>query len=441
MDPPNRILLRSSETENTGPDMGIILGRALAMDCRKVVIATDLAKSSAMMKEALVAGLLSAGVDVIDIGAASGPAVGMAASKGDCAVYVTECQRPGSVSGYLLMNSDGSLFRKDQIRHLDKIFIEPMRMPGNDGLGRVYTYDNAVREYNARLQGLIDRCPGCSVVLDCKCGPVSESAPVIVGAVGADVMTLNAQIGRGCASQDPGEEGTDESDAKEIVMSNPGCIGIAMNRIGTVATVVDEKGETLSHDQTFAIIVAKVRPASIAVPINTSLVILDAFRDLPEGPERRAIFTDNEVGAVCSAVAEGAEMGYCEGGAIYGGTSLMPDGIRTAAIMAAIAGNDSLNRLAEGLTECYRSSKTIDCECTADAFARAMDAGVREAAGEVHTADCAWRVDMEDGWFLISLRKGEPLTVGIDAESRDRAYILGLMEIAERLAESCARGS
>ncbi len=441
MDPPNRILLRSSETENTGPDMGIILGRALAMDCRKVVIAADLMKSSAMMKEALVAGLVSAGVDVVDIGTASGPVVGMAASKGDCAVYVTEYRRSGSVSGYLLINSDGSLFKKDQIRHLDKIFIEPMRMPGHDGLGRIYRCDTAVREYNSRLEGLLDKCPGCSVVLDCKCGPVSDSAPAIVAAVGADVMTLNAQSGRDCASQDLGGEGADSSDVKEIVKSNPGCIGITMNRIGTIATVVDEKGETLSRDQAFAIIVAKTRPESIAVPIDTSLVILDAFGKLPDSSERKVVFTDIGVGAVCGAVAEGAAMGYYEGGAIYGGTSMMPDGIRTAAIMAAIAGNDSLNRLAEGLTECYRSSKTIGCECPADAFSRAMDAGIREVTGELHTADRAWRMDMEDGWFLISLRKGEALAVRIDAESRDRAYILGLMEIAERLAESCARGS
>ena len=36
----DRILLRSSPAENTSPEMGILLGHALAMDNRKVVAGT-----------------------------------------------------------------------------------------------------------------------------------------------------------------------------------------------------------------------------------------------------------------------------------------------------------------------------------------------------------------------------------------------------------------
>ncbi len=441
MDPPNRILLRSSETENTGPEMGLLLGRALAMDCRKVVIATDLMKSSTMMKEALVAGLLSAGVDVLDIGVASGPVVGMAASKGDCAVYVTEYRRPGTISGYLLINSDGSLFRKDQLRHLDRALAEPPKMPGHDGLGRVLRCTTAVQEYNSRLESLIARSPGCSVVLDCKCGPVSGSAPMILSALGADVMTLNAQSGRGCSAWDLGEDGTDDTDVREIVGSNPGCIGITMNGIGTIATVVDEKGISLTHEQVFAIIIGRTEPMSIAVPVDTSMVVLDAFRKLPADPDRRIVFTDIGVGAVCGAVAEGAEIGYYEGGEIYGGISLMPDGIRTAAILTAMAGENSLNGLAEELTVCYCDSKEIVCECPVDSFVRTMESEVKDVSGELHSTEGAWRIDMEGGWFLVSVEKGEEPVIRIDAESRDRVYLLGLMEIADELVARCMKGA
>lgn len=441
MDPPNRILLRSSETENTGPEMGLLLGRALAMDHHKVVIATDLMKSSTMMKEALVAGLLSAGVDVLDIGVASGPVVGMAASKGDCAVYVTEYRRSGTISGYILINSDGSLFRKDQIRHLDRILVDPPKLPGHDGLGRVLRCVTAVQEYNSRLESLIERNPGCSVVLDCGCGPVSGSAPMILRALGADVMTLNAQSGMGCSAWDLREEEADDTSVKEIVGSNPGCIGITMNKIGTVATVVDEKGVSLTQEQVFAIIIGKMEPMSIAVPVDTSLVVLDAFRKLPADPDRKVVFTDIGVGAVCSAVAEGAEIGYYEGGEIYSGISLMPDGIRTAAVLAAMAGEDSLNRLADELTACYRDSKEIECGCPVDSFIRKMESEIEDVPGELHSAGGAWRIDMEGGWFLVSVEKSEEPMIRIDAESRDRVYLLGLMEIADNLVAGCMKGA
>ena len=440
MSPADRILLRSSTTENTGPDMGILLGRALAMDYHKVVVATDLMKSSTMMKEALVAGLLSAGVDVIDIGVASGPVIGMAASKGDCAVLVTEYRRSNMISGYLLINSDGSLFRKEQIRHLNRIFIEPLTLPGADKLGHVTRYTTATEEYNSRVKKMIVHSPGCSVILNCDCGPTSESAPMLLNMVGADIMTLNAQRDRDYSTDDSGDELTDNTDVKEIVKSNAGCIGITMNRIGTMISVVDEKGEVLTDDQIFAIIIMKANPSSIAVPIDTSLVILDAFNGLPKDQERKIVTTDMSAGDVCSAVSEGASIGYYEGGIIFGGTSMMPDGIRSATAIATIAGNESLNTLAGNLTVCYNDTKEIDCDCSPDSFIRAMDSSVEDISGTLSSVDCSWRIDMESGWFLISLIKGESPTVVIRAESRDRVYLLGLMEIASDLVDDCIRG-
>lgn len=180
---------------------------------------------------------------------------------------------------------------------------------------------------------------------------------------------------------------------------------------------------------------------SIAVPVDTSLVVLDAFRKLPADPDRKVVFTDIGVGAVCSAVAEGAEIGYYEGGEIYSGISLMPDGIRTAAVLAAMAGDDSLNRLADELTACYRDSKEIECSCPVDSFIRKIESEIEDVSGELHSAGGAWRIDMEGGWFLVSVEKSEEPMIRIDAESRDRVYLLGLMEIADNLVAGCMKGA
>ena len=57
----DRILLRSSPSIDTSPEMGLLLGHALAMDHSRVVVGRDLMRSSSMMKEALVSGLMSSG--------------------------------------------------------------------------------------------------------------------------------------------------------------------------------------------------------------------------------------------------------------------------------------------------------------------------------------------------------------------------------------------
>ena len=440
MDPVDRILLRSSPIENIGPEMGMMVGRALAMDFKRIVVAKDLMKSSSMMKEALMSGILSAGSDVIDIGVTTAPATAMAASLGDCAVYVTEYLGYGMTSGYILINQDGSQFRIDQLRRLDRVFLDPPALPGAGELGRVRRHDLITEEYNSKLKNVVPKNPGCSVILDCGCGPVADSAPQILNAVGAEVLTLNAQNDREYRADEPDEDGLNTTDVKNLVHSNPGCIGIAMNRIGTMMTVIDEKGMEVTPQETFAIIVQKLKPESIAVPINTTLTITDSFKDLWDDAESRIVLTDIDAGSVCNAVASGADMGFFEGGIIFGDVSMMPDGIHAAAIISEIAGNESINTLTKNLTSCYSDSSSRTCQCTADSFIRVLETCLKNVDGTLHTATDTWRVDMDDGWFLIAIDRGEELSIDISAESRDRAYLIGLMEIAEDLVEECTRG-
>ena len=197
----DRIVLRSSPTEDTTPDMGMLLGHALAMDYKRIVVARDQMRSSSMMKEALVAGILSSGADVLDIGVASGPAAALAATKGDCAVYVTEYRGYGMISGYILLNRDGSLFRKEQIRHLEKIFVDPPELPPSGKLGHVIDLLGAVDEYNARLTSAVSGKSECAIILDCGCGPVSASAPVILnGDLETSMHWLTSRVDAGVST-------------------------------------------------------------------------------------------------------------------------------------------------------------------------------------------------------------------------------------------------
>lgn len=443
----DRILLRSSPTEDTGPEMGIVLGRALAMDCRRVVMARDLMRSSSMMKEALVSGLLSAGVDVVDLGVTSGPALAMAALMGDCAVYVTEYRGYGMMSGYLLMNPDGSLFRKEQIRHLERVFVDPPELPESGSLGHVTFYGDAEEAYYMRLRRMVPDGCECTVILDCGCGPVSSSAPRLLNSMGASVMAINAQTDLDYKSDGMNDVGLDTDGVRNLVESNPGSIGISLNKIGTMMALLDERGEELSPEEVMSIVVMHLRPSSIAVPIDTSSLVLDAFHGRfregdaePEDRELEVVMTERSAGAVCSAVAAGTEIGFYDGGIIFGRTSMMPDGIQAAAVVSAMAGNMSLSRLADGFPRYHRDSAERECTCSPEAFVRSIGECLPDVNGTVTCRGDSWRVDMEEGWFLVNLVRGASPAVGIVAESEDRAYLVGLMEIADNLVSDCMKG-
>lgn len=440
----DRILLRSSPSENTSPEMGILLGHALAMDNRKVVVGRDLMRSSSMMKEALVAGLTSSGANVLDVGVVSCPALALAASKGDCAVYVTEYRGYGMTSGYLLVNPNGSLFRKEQLRHLEMYLVDPPKLPESGGLGHVYEVYGAVDEYNARLRSLPPEKAECSVVMDCNCGPVSDSAPQILNSMGVDVLTLNAQRDLDYVSGEMDSHGIRSDNVQRQVQSESGYIGCAMNKAGTMTSVLDENGRELKPDEVFALTVMFLRPKSIAVPIDTSTLIEDAFygrlsEDQPQVDSDGYVMTSKNAAAVCEAVASGAELGFYDGGIIYRDISMMPDGIRTAAVMAGIAGDKSINKMVGTFPEYLRSRSVRDFSAAPEAFKREMDERLPGMEGRTLVRDYAWRVDLEGGWFLVRLIKTPGPAIEIVAESKDRAYVIGLVEIAGDLVDECLK--
>ena len=445
----NGMILMSSPSENITPEMGMVIGHALAMDYRRIVVAMDLMKSSCMMKEALIAGIMSSGADVIDIGVASGPVAAMAASKGDCAVYVTEYRSDEMTSGYVLINPDGSLFRKEQIRHLEKYTEYPPELPESGNLGHVFKYYNAVAEYNSKLMSLLTPGANCSIILDCECGPVAHSAPQVLTHMGADVLTINAQWDPMRKFDEVMDLGQSPGDVMRLVGSNPGSIGIALNRIGTMMAVVDEKGRMIDYYKVIALIVMYLKPSKIAVPLHVPSVIMDAFNgeldglmeDAPHQAERKleTVMTAMNIGSVCEAVSEGAEVGVYETGMIFGNISTMPDGIQAAAIISSIARSNSLNKIVDAFPDYHRQTKRLECGCDPEVFAHAVPEKIEDLDGTWMSRGESWRVDMKEGWFLVELKRSQPPMLEVVAESKDRAYLIGLMEIAEDLIDSCCR--
>ena len=449
---PDRILLRSSPSEDTSPEMGLLLGHALAMDYKRVVIARDLMKSSTMMKEALVAGLTSSGADVIDLGCTSAPVTAMMAKHGDCAVYITEYREYGLISGYLLMNSNGSLFRKDQIRHLDKIFTEKQELPDYRHLGNVRTYNFATEEYNRRLLSILRAPAGCSLVLDCNCGVSADSAPQVLNGMGADVIAVNAQKDRNFISRPISMTEAEHREIRQFVESDPGTIGVILNRIGTLATILDEKGSVMDSEKVLALIVMFLKPKCIVVPANMTSLVEDAFwgridvgmitpfEDAP-AEERRFIRAPMDAGSICEAVANnGADIGFYEDGIIFGDISMMSDGIYASAVVAQMSAENSLYRMCEDLPEYYSDSKQFRFECTRDEFSRMFGERLSTMKFEDIQHIDGWRVQMDDGWFMVRFDDDNEQNLVVTAESTDRAYLIGLMEIAGDMVEECSKG-
>ncbi|MDO5852509.1 MAG: hypothetical protein Q4Q62_00265 [Thermoplasmata archaeon] len=445
-----RILLRSSQTEDTSPDDGILVGRALAMDHGKVIVARDTARGSRMMSEAVISGLLFQGADVIDAGVLSAPALGMCASRADCAVYVAG--RIGRMSGYYLINPDGGLFRDEQVRHLDLVFQNPPKPPAHDRMGTLSYRDGITEEYDSRVASEFPGGVKCSVVVDCMCGAASDSLPGILNGMGADVMAINAQKDPDFRP-DTGADGEDGlGSLEDIVEANPGSIGIRVNGIGTALRVVDEIGLPIPPERVFALLVMYLKPKSIAITADSPSIIEEVFRgraaaevitphEDPPSDSGELILTRDSPSAVCDAVAEGAELGYFRGSILFGGNAAIGDGIRAAAAIVQMAGDNSLHTICEGLPAFMRERREYGCPLKADAFRRAVEESLGPLADRCTQYGDEFRIVMDEGWFLLrrkTVRDGD--VIEAIAESGDRAYLVGLMEVVGELVDTILRG-
>lgn len=439
-----KMILESSSAENVTPEDGLILGKALAMDYRRVIVARDLSRSGPMMTDAVVSGLLFQGADVIDAGVLSAPAAAMYASEGDCTVYVSGGW--GLAEGYHLLNPDGSMFRDEQIRHLDRVFRSPPAPPAHDKLGTYSVRNGIVEEYNRRIAEKMGDELECSVVLDCGCGTSSDSLPQILNGSGAEVLALNAQKDPDHVCQQIASEGHGPGRLESIVTESTGSIGIRVDGTGSSVTVIDESGRTLPQDRLFALLVLYLRPASVAVPLSAASLITDAFKgavdadvdspyELP--PEDRSpTFTEDGLSAVCQAVRDGAAMGYCDGTIVFGDGPAVGDGIRTAAAVTRMAGSNSLRKLADSFPTYLREEKEILCDLKPEEFRRSFDELIGGLADRCSRYGDGYRISMDDGWFVIRHAvHDDGASLEIVAESKDRAYLAGLMEMAENLAD------
>lgn len=439
-----KMILESSSAENVTPEDGLILGKALAMDHRKVIVARDLSRNSPMMADALISGLLFQGADVIDAGVLSAPTAAMYSPNGDCAVYVSGGW--GLAEGYHLMNPDGSMFRDEQIRRLDRVLRAPPAPPSHEGLGTYTTRDGIVEEYNRRIAENLGDGLECSIVLDCGCGTSSDSLPLILNGSGAEVLTLNAQRDPDHVCQQDASDVEWSRRLEKIVADSTGSIGIRVDGTGTSIAVIDENGRTLPPERLFAMLVLYLRPASMAVPLSVTSLITDAFRgdvdadvdspyELP--PEDRSpTFTEESLAAVCQAVGDGAALGYWDGTIVFGGGPAVGDGIKAAAAISRMAGTNSLRGLADSFPAYLREEKDIPCELKADEFRRSFEELVGGLADRCSRYGDGYRISLDDGWFVVRHAvRDDGTRLEIIAESRDRAYLAGLMEIAEDLAD------
>src|SRR4051794_18603601 len=227
------------------------------------VVGRDPRASGEMLEAAVVAGLTSAGADVLQLGVLPTPAVAfLTGSYGaDVGVVLSASHTPMPDNGIKLFAAGGVKLPDDIEREIEAAAAQgPNVRPIGAAIGRLRSADDAVERYGAHLlNAQPTRLDGLHVVVDCANGAASAVAPDIYRGAGAKVTAIAAEPD-GLNIND-GVGSTHLEHLVEAVRRNGADLGIAHDGDADRCLAVDANGQIVDGDQLIAICALALREA------------------------------------------------------------------------------------------------------------------------------------------------------------------------------------
>lgn len=397
------------------------------------VVGRDTRASGEFLEAAVVAGLASAGVDVLQVGVLPTPAVAwlVATTGADLGVMLSASHNPMPDNGIKFFARGGHKLDDAIEDAIEQRLGEDWDRPVGSDVGRIRTDPDALERYISFLVGTISMpLTGIRVVVDCANGAASAVAPAALRRAGAEVIAIHADpdgtnINDNCGS-------THMEDLIATVRSFGADVGIAHDGDADRCLAVDASGAIIDGDHILAILATGMRDGgtlagnTVVSTVMANLGFKIAMREANIEVRETAV-GDRYV------LEEMRTNGFTLGGEQSGHVVLLEhattgDGVLTALhLLARMAQTGrSLADLASAVTKLPQvliNVRGVDREQLASAIA-------------VHSAVAAAEADLAGkGRILLRPSGTEPvIRVMVEAPSEEQAT-----EIAESIAELVGR--
>jgi len=243
------------------PELAFKIGEAAAgvlMDeangKNRIILGRDTRVSGDMLASAVIAGVSSVGVDIIDLDIVPTPAVSYLTKENDVigGIMISASHNPIEDNGIKVFGWDGCKISENlEIRIEDMMAIptEPDARPTHNNVGQVICDNLLIAEYIENvISSVKNDLSGLKVVLDCGQGAGYKIGPEILRELGViDLIAIN-DGGKGnlinvnCGS-------TDTSGLIEKVKETGADLGIALDGDADRVILVDNQGNIIDGDK------------------------------------------------------------------------------------------------------------------------------------------------------------------------------------------------
>ncbi|WP_297438681.1 phosphoglucosamine mutase [Thermococcus sp.] len=438
--------IREVVSEKLTPEIALNVGRALGtyLETGTVVVGMDTRTSSELLKNAVVSGLLSAGIGVIDIGLAPTPLTGFAIKLygADAGVMVTASHNPPQYNGIKVWQANGMAYTPEMENELEEILESGnfRRAPWNE-IGRLKKADPR-GEYIKQALRIVQLDDSYNVVIDAGNGAGSILSPYLQRELGNIVISLNSHpTGFFVRELEPNARSL--SALAKTVRAMKADVGIAHDGDADRIGVVDDTGNFVEYEVMLSLIAGymlrKFGRGKIVTTVDAGFALDDYVRSLGGGVIRTRV---GDVAVADELAKHGGVFGGEPSGTwIMPQWNLTPDGIFAGALVLEMI--DELGPLSELAKEVPRYvTLRAKIPCPNEKKAKAMEIIAREALQSFDYERLididGVRIENDDWWILFRPSGTEPIMrITLEAHTEEKAK--KLMETAEGLVRGAIK--
>jgi phosphomannomutase len=271
---------------------------------KPVLLCRDSRPSGLVLRHAVLAGLMGAGCDVIDLGIAPTPTCGLAVARLGAAgaIQITASHNPAPWNGLKMFGSDGAVLSAAKGQEVKEIFDKGQyRQAAWDKLGTLTENTRAAVWHRERVLGLVDaarvRQRGLRVLLDANGGAGGPLGRSLLESLGCAAVVKGGSAD-GNFEHPPEPLAENLRAVLPLVAREKADVGFVLDPDADRLAIIDETGRYIGEELTLALAVSyrlRQELGPVVINMSTSRVVEDIAREFGVACYRSAVGEANVV--------------------------------------------------------------------------------------------------------------------------------------------------
>ena len=432
-------------------EMAMNLGKALGtyLGGGTVLIARDARTTGMMVADALSAGIMSTGVNVVRGGIMPTPTLAFATKKHGfgTGLMVTASHNPPEYTGVKFWSGTSMGYTPEEERKLEEIYeTKKFKVAGWDKLGSERVLESAVEDHIERVLKECDadliQSKEFRVIIDPGNGAACVLTPYLMQRLNCNVVTINGQLDGHFPGRPSEPEEESLGDLIQMIKKTGADLGIAHDGDSDRVVFVTEEGEVIRGDRTIALLaqqMLKISQEKTVVTTVDSSLVLDETVEKAGGNTIRTPVGDIQV-AIKVGQTKGVIGGEACGVYIFPEAHLAPEpflaACRVLELMALtgksfgeLIGDIPKYPLLKSKLKCPNEKKQSVMETLATDLPKKLKDVV-----EVLTVD-GLGISLKQGWVLVRPSGTEPI-IRITCEGPTEDIVKTILDDAKGVVKS-----